>query len=274
MQSVPTEAEFNSLALSVSKIADRVTTAEGKITALEGRVTKLETATPTPTPTPTPTGEYPLTINQNTKDGKWRCKYIGSGNVFATDSPLGFHLIPKAATNYTNDSSGVGYETYACEVLSNTVYTNFTLDFDATCIKRLRTGYSKYGVNQQGPQPWETWWIFFRFTDEDPKSNHHYYFLLRPDHPEFGKKDNAPGDTTVEQQIYLPRVSELPQQEVGKKNHVTVNTVGNRFVITVDGVKVIDYTDNAIKDPTKMAKGLVGFYCEDSEVKIENIKIV
>jgi hypothetical protein len=252
---VPTSSEFNDQVL-------RINVNEEAISKLDARLKKLEDAA---IPSPTPTTEYPLAINQNTKDGKWRCKYLGSGKVFATDNPAGFHMIPKAATG-TTDSSGVGYETYACEVLTTSAYQNFTLDFDATTIKQLRTNKT--------PNPWEAWWVFFRFTDEDPKSNHHYYFYLNiGDHPVFGKKDNPPGDNTLEQQLYLPRLSETPKGVVGTKNHVTVTANNYKFVISVDGTKIVDYTDTP-KDPTKMAKGLIGFYCEDAEIKIENIKIV
>lgn len=49
MQSVPTEAEFNSLATSVKTIADRVTVLEADVAKLK------DAAIPSPTPTPTPT---------------------------------------------------------------------------------------------------------------------------------------------------------------------------------------------------------------------------
>jgi hypothetical protein len=235
---------------------------------------------PTPTPTPPSTNvllqdnfdtPYPFPIGTTSKNGLWICKYQGSGKVAFENGVL--HMVPKAATNYANDSSGVGYETYACQVNSKGVFKDFQLDLDMVTNKQLRTGYSKYGTNQQGPQPWETAWVFFRFTDEPPKSNHHYYFIIRGDHCEFGKKDNAPNDTTVEQQIYLPRVADT-KLVVGQPNHVTITAKGNKFVILVDGKKIVDYTDTAQKDPAKMSQGLLSFYTEDAETSYDNVKVI
>ena len=257
-------------------------------TDISARIEKLRTdikAIPPPAPTPTPTppppttnvllqdnfdDPYPFPIGTTSKNGLWLSKYVGSGKVAFENGVL--HMVPKTATNYTNDSSGVGYETYACQVQSKNWFKNFQLDVDMKTNKMLRTGYSKYGVNQQGPQPWECAWIFFRFTDEQPKSNHHYYFLIRPDHCEFGKKDNKVGDTTVEQQIYLPRVGDK-KLVVGTSNHVTIVSKDNHITITVDGTKIVDYTDTW-NDPAKMAQGLAAMYCEDSDVQFDNMKIV
>ena len=56
----------------------------------------------------------PFPIGTTSKNGLWVCKYIGSNKVAFENGVL--HMVPKAATNYAVDSSGVGYETYACQV--------------------------------------------------------------------------------------------------------------------------------------------------------------
>jgi hypothetical protein len=262
--------------LSVDTLIDQTKT------DVAARLEKLRVdlkAIPAPTPTPTPTNvllqdnfddPYTFAYGTTSKNGEWFEKYVGSGKVAFENGVL--HMVPKAATNYATDSSGVGYETYACQVQSIKTFKDFQLDIDMKTNKQLRTGYSKYGVNQQGPQPWEVAWIFFRFTDEQPKSNHHYYFLIRPDKCEFGKKDNAPGDTTVEQQIYLPKVAEK-KLVVGTTNHVTIVAKANHITITVDGTKIVDFIDTW-KDPSKMDHGLIAMYCEDADVSFDNVKIV
>lgn len=234
---------------------------------------------PSPTPEPPPATNvllqdnfdtaYPFPIGTKSPNGKWLCKYQGSGKVACENGVM--HMVPKTATNYSNDSSGVGYETYACQVQTVNWYKDFQLDLDMKTNKMLRTGYSKYGINQQGPQPWECAWVFWRFTDEQPKSNHHYYFIIRPDKAEFGKKDNAPGDTSLEQQIYLPRVGDV-KLKVGTANHVTITAKAFKITVTVDGTKVVDYQDTP-KDPAKMAQGLIALYCEDADVSFDNVVV-
>jgi len=250
------------------------TLVNGAKTDISARIEKLRTDIKALTPTPPPPTTnvllqdnfdtvYNLTTNgQKSPDGRWQLKYLSGGKVGSDGST--FNMAPSISSGpYT----GAGYDTRACEVHSTQVFKDFQLDFDMKTVKQLRN-YSGGGA------PWEVAWIFFRYTDEAPKSNHHYYFLLRPNsHPEFGKKDNAPGDTSLEQQIYLPRVSEVPQLKIGTSNHITITAKGFKITITVDGIKVVDYQDTP-KDPTKMAQGLISFYCEDSSCSWDNIKIV
>jgi len=236
---------------------------------------------PTPPPTPPPTDNallnstfdesYPFPVGTKSKDGNYFCKYVGSGKVAFENGVL--RMVPKAATNYSNDSSGVGYETYACQVQTVNWFKNVQLDLDIKLNKQLRTGYSKYGANQQGPQPWETWWIFFRFTDEPPKSNHHYYFYIASNKWQFGKKDNKPNDNTVEQQIYI-KSGTSPLLKAGVKQHVTITMKDFHFGIWVDGVKLVDMTDPTVNDPSKMSQGLIAIYCEDADIESDNIKVV
>ena len=172
-------------------------------------------------------------------------------------------MVPKTATG-TTDSSGVGYETYAALVLSKQTFKNFQLDFDMKTNKQLRTNTT--------PNNWETAWIFFRFTDEDPKSNHHYYFLLRKNGYEFGKKDNAPNDNGLEQQVYL-KTGTSPSVSIGSFQHVTIIANNFHFTIKVNGNTVVDMDDPHVYDPTKMAQGLIGMYTEDADVSFDNVKI-
>lgn len=245
MQSVPTEAEFNSLALSVSKIADRVT-------ALETRVTKLETPPiPTALLEDTFSTPYVLAGGQTSPDSKWKCLWNGGGKVESVNGVM--RMYP--ATSTASD----GKETHSCLVLSTQQFTNFQLEFNMKTVKQLRQNFPV--------KNWETSWIMFRYFD----AIHHYYFTLKNQGCEFGKKDNVEGDPALEKQLFMPTLIQK-SVVIGTSNKIVVTAKDFHITITVDGIKVVEFTDTP-QNPTKMAKGSVGLYSEDATVEFDNIKV-
>ena len=191
---------------------------------------------------------------QVSPDGKWKMKYLSGGKTEVANGVLTTY--PAIATTST--------KTFSTLVMSTQKFQNFQLDFDMRTNKQMRTG--------SPPKSWETGWIFFRYTDEAPRSNHHYYVLLKTNGFEFGKKDNAPGDSTLEQQIFL-KTGQSPTVKIGSYQHITVKAVDFHYTISVDGQTIVDMTDPRVNDPSKMSGGLLGLYEEDSSASFDNIKL-
>ena len=95
---------------------------------------------------------------------------------------------------------------------------------------------------------------------------------MKNDGYEFGKKDNAPGDSTIEQQIFL-KTGQSPTVKIGSYQHITVKAVDFHYTILVDGQTIVDMTDPRVNDPSKMSGGLLGLYEEDSSASFDNIKL-
>jgi len=231
---VPTKVEFDALAARVTKLETPISNV------------LLEDSFNTP---------YNFTgDNQVSPDGKWKVKYLSGGKTFVSNGVLTTY--PAVAT--------VSTTTYSTLVLSTKSFKNFQFDVDMKTNKQLRT---------PTPKSWETAWVFFRYTDELPRSVHHYYFLLKTDGYEFGKKDNAVGDTSPEKQIFI-QTGPLPKAVVGTSYHITVKVIDYKFTISVNGVIVVDMVDPQIFDPVKMSQGLVGLYEEDAEGVFDNVKVI
>ncbi len=238
-----------------------------RLEKLKTDIKAIPVPAPTPTPTPTPTGTfsdsfstpYVLTDGQTSPDGRWKCKYTGGGKTEVINGLLTTY--PKTVTSMTTTSSSL--------ILSTQSFKDFQLDIDAKLNKQLRTGSL--------PNPWETWWIMWSYNDEAEgtlqQSNHHYYFILKTNGIEFGKKDNKVGDTVNEKQIFI-KTGNSPAVKVAVTNHVTILKKGFHFTIKIDGITVIDMTDPLVNDPIRMAQGLIGLYEEDSSVSFDNVKVV
>lgn len=229
-------------------IADRITKAKSDINAL------------TPTVVPTLSDDFSTpwkltTDGQKSPDGKWVLKYLSGGVAESINGVLHMAPAPSTASNITR----------ASELHTTQIFKNFQLDFNARTNKQLRQNST--------PNPWEVFWIFFRYTDEAPKSNHHMYFYLGINGFEFGKKDNKPTDPTLEQQIFL-KTGSLPKVRLGVTNHFTIIAQGFHYTIKIDGVTVIDMTDPVVNDPAKMTQGLIGMYAEDSDFSVDNVKVM
>jgi len=249
---VPSALEFNDQVL-------RINVNEEAISKLDARLKKLEDAAiPSPTPTPTilledtfPT-PYVLAGGATSQDGKWVCKYTGGGKVESVSGAM--QMYP--ATSTASD----GKETHACLVISTKQFTDFQLEFTMTTVKQLRQNFPV--------KNWEVAWVMFRYFDPI----HHYYFVLKNQGCEFGKKDNVEGDPALEKQIFMTTLVNK-SVVVGTPNKIVVTAKDFHITITVDGVKVVDYTDKP-QNPPKMAKGSVGLYCEDALVKFDDIKVI
>jgi hypothetical protein len=244
---VPTSTEFNDQVLRINVLEDG-------LKKLGDRVTKLET-TPPPTPTAllsdTFDSTYILAGGATSPDSKWKAVYTGGGKIESANGV--FHEYPQTSTDAT------GKETHACLTISTQQFDNFKLEFDMRTNKQLRQNFT--------PKNWETAWIMFRYFD----AIHHYYFTLKKTGCEFGKKDNVEGDPALEKQIFLPMLVQK-SVTIGTFQHIIITAKDFAFTITVDGTKVVDFTDTPQNAP-KMAKGSLGLYCEDSDVSWDNIKL-
>jgi len=227
------------------------------VARLEKLKTDLKTSAPTPTPTTnvlledTFTTPYVLTGGQTSADGKWKCIWTGGGKVESVNGVI--RMYPQTST------ASDGKETHSCLVLSTQQFTNFQLEFNMKTVKQLRQNFPV--------KNWETAWIMFRYFD----AIHHYYFTLKNNGCEFGKKDNVEGDPALEKQIFMQTVTQK-SVAIGVSNKVIVTAKDFHITITVDGTKVLDYTDTP-QNPTKMAKGSIGLYSEDATVEFDNIKV-
>ena len=194
---------------------------------------------------------YKLAGGSTSPDGVWYCDYTGYGVVETVNGVL--HERPMTSTSPT------GSDTHASLVTSVNKWTDFILDIDMRTNQQLRQNYPA--------KNWECAWIMFRYADK----THHYYFVLKNRGYEFGKKDNKPGDTSPEKQIFLATGS-TPSVMLGSFQHVKITAVGFRITISVNGNKIVDVLDKP-NDPIKMAKGSVGLYNEDADVSFDNLVV-
>jgi len=216
---------------------------------------------------------YGLTeYNQISPDGNWKCKGVAGGRIYAMNGLL--TMYPQTAKTWE--------ETHAPLVITTKKFGNCTIDVDCKLNKQLRLN--------DPPKAWETFWIFRSYADEQEgtlkRSNHHYYFLLKPDGLgrdgktriwggwEFGKKDNKPGDVENEQQIYIKdeRSETATKCKLGVTNHITWDFKDFRHIIKVDGKTLVDFKD-VPNDPDKMKEGYVGLYNEDANTSFDNVMI-
>ena len=195
--------------------------------------------------------QYSLADGQTSPDAVWFNHYNGHGSSGVKRENNGnyvFFEYPIAAT-----FPGV---THANLVTSVEKYTNFTLSVDVRTDKQLR--------QNSPPNTWESAWIFFRSSDDF----HHYYFTLKTNGYEFGKKDN---DRQAEEQFFLA-TGDTPKLQIGKWSHWEITVRGNHITIFVDGIKVVDYVD--VNMSTMLGvPGSIGLYNEDAEVSFDNVSI-
>jgi hypothetical protein len=196
-----------------------------------------------------------ISEGQQSPDGKWKAKYL-SGGVIESKAGV-MHMAPKAVT--------ASNQTSAPQLNSVKVFDNFIMDVDMRTNKQIRTG--------SPPNTWEAAWIIIRFTNENPKSNHHYYFVIKTNGCEFGKKDNPKDDPTLEKQIFLHTTTE-PKLKIGTTNHIRIIADGFKFSISVDGVVVVDMIDPQVNYKELMAKGEICLYAEDADVVFDNINVM
>ena len=171
----------------------------------------------------------------------------------ATGPGAGWHLwwgqaaSDSQAVTLSSTAPGSPIETHSALMTSTSSWRDESLSFTTTTLAQLRTGSS--------PNPWEVGWAMFRFRD----LHDYYWFMLKTNGWELGKKQGS--DT----QIFLA-TGGSPALVPGHSHRVRISAVGARIVVTVDGVRVVDYADaNPIRS------GSVGLYEEDSVARFESV---
>lgn len=192
---------------------------------------------------------YTLADGQVSANNKWKNVYNGYGasGVRADGANNVFFEHPLASSSSS--------ETHAALVLTTSQYDDFELSLDVRTDDQLRQGGT--------PNTWEVAWIMFRFGD----NWHHYYFTLKTNGIELGKKDN---DRQAEEQVFLYTAGQ-PANVIGSWSHLDIRAVGNHITVWVDGKKAIDYYDSTIS--AGMETGSIGLYTEDAAVSFDNVFI-
>ena len=152
-------------------------------------------------------------------------------------------LAPKAST-----SPG---ETHSALMLSQAVFGgDFTFGASVLTDQQLR-------VNS-APNPWETAWVVWDYTDND----HFYYFALKTNGWELGKRDPAyPGG-----QRFLATGSDLSFL-LKTWYQVSVTQAGGTMTVSVDGAQIVSFDDTE----RPYASGQIGLYTEDARVYVDNV---
>jgi hypothetical protein len=146
-------------------------------------------------------------------------------------------------------------ETHAALVTSEVDYSNFRLALDSRTDDQLRKNSS--------PKKWEVGWIFFRYTD----TFHYYWFSLKPNGFELGKKDCNSCTDPVDGQIIL-RTGSLPTLKINAWSQWIIEMTENKIRIFVDGNKIIDYEDHSMSK--QLGSGKIAMYTEDAKVSFDN----
>ena len=186
---------------------------------------------------------YQVSDGMMSPDGSWLCDYAGYGNVWSDGA---INLSPMASTRPS--------ETHGSMVTTRKTYNDFVMDVDVRTVKQLRTG--------SAPNTWETAWVVWHVVDTGLPETF-YYFVLKTNGAEFGKLEQG------RQLILVTPTS--PKLTIGRWNRWTISVHDNRFIVWVDGVQVIDYTDTSA---TPIAAGKVGLYTEDAHVQFDNVRIL
>ena len=142
-------------------------------THLSGNTCISDTVTPPPVTTSTidnfDSSPYVLNAGSISPNGLWRGVFHQWWNT--STSKWLYEFQPQAVT-----SPGA---TSAPFILGTKDYGNFEATFRMSTDQQLRTG--------SAPNNWETAWFMWHYTDV----THHYYFTIKMNGCEMGKKDNA-----------------------------------------------------------------------------------
>ena len=127
-------------------------------------------------------GTYSLPEGGISPNGKWVDKWNGYGQagVKTINGNNVFYEIPKTAIEPGTTHSSL--------VQTSQKFSDFTLELDMNTYKQLR--------QNSPPNTWETAWVFWRAVD----LYHSYYFVLKTNGIEFGKKDT---NCNCEEQVFL-----------------------------------------------------------------------
>ena len=194
---------------------------------------------------------YKLTDGQKSPNGKWLSKWNAGGEmgVKTENGNNVFYGFPQTAT-----SSGQTYSSFA---LSTQKFSDMTLELDMKTYKQLR--------QNSAPNTWETAWVMWRWTN----LFHHYYFVIKTNGIEFGKKDTH---CSCEQQVFL-KTGSSPKLSLGTWDHIKISSIGKHTTIWVDGTKVVDMDDPSYSSTADMSGGYIGLYNEDASSAFDKVTV-
>ena len=106
----------------------------------------------------------------------------------------------------------------------------------------------------------------FRYTD----NFHYYWFIIKTDGIELGKKDcDDCTDSRDGQQFLVSKPT--PNLKLNSWSNWKMAIYGNHIQVWVDEKKVIDYVDDAMS--SKLASGNIAMYSENAYVQYDNINV-
>jgi len=191
--------------------------------------------------------------NKSNTDNKWSVLYTGhglAGIIAEKDDVNVYQMYPKKSTS--------AKETHATLVSSKDKFSNFRLVVDVRTDQQLR--------QNSEPNMWEAAWIFFRYTD----TFHYYWFSLKPNGFELGKKDcNSCVDPTDGQIILY--TAALPTLKIRQWSQWTIEAVDNNIIVSIDGNKIITFKDKNMSK--ELNNGEIAMYTEDAKVSFDNMYI-
>lgn len=196
--------------------------------------------------------KYNLKDGQTSPNGKWKNIYSGFGStgVEEVNGSNVFFLKPTISKS--------SKETEAALVKSTISFCDFKADFDTKTVTQLR--------ENSPPNTWEAGWFIFRYTDKF----HYYWFLIRSDGIELGKKDCDTCSNSVEGQQFL-FTKDYPTLQLDKWTHWKIIMNGNHIQIFADGTQVVNYTDDDMNP--QISAGAIAMYTEDAYVRFDNMNI-
>jgi glucose/arabinose dehydrogenase len=200
-------------------------------------------------------GTYRLAEGQMSPNKKWLNVDSGEGfmgvrtDLNNTNNNV-FYMFPKIAKSPA--------ETYTSLVTTTRNFSNFDMSIDVKTQNQLR--------QDSLPKPWETLWVFFRYTDDF----HYYWFVLKPTGIELGKKDCDTCTRPFEGQVFL-YTDEIPTLKPGQWSNWRINAIGNNIDVSLNGTKVIQFTDDSMSP--QLASGSIGVYAEDAMIAFDNLRI-
>jgi hypothetical protein len=206
-------------------------------------------------------GTYSLVDGQTSPNGKWKDVYNGYGSAgvivdASTAYQNVFHAKPATATGSSvvnSDQTTSG--THAALIISTAKFHNYKLSLDMRTDKQLR---------QSNPNTWEVAWVMFNYVDEW----HHYYFTLKTNGYELGKKDNT---KQLEQQVTLKEGTNM-KNTIGTWYHLDIFVIDNHITIYVNNVKLANVYDTGMSSYFTNG-GKIGLYTEDAEVRYDKVTI-
>lgn len=198
--------------------------------------------------------KYYLREGCTSPNGKWKNEYSGYGSTGVESSGLAndaFYLKPKVVTSPAQSGSAL--------VRSTGSYCNFIVEFDINTVKQLR--------RESPSNTWEAGWFLFRYTD----IFHYYWFLIRSDGIELGKKDCNTCVDPVDGQKYLV-TEKIPTLKINTWQHWKIQAIGNHIKIWVDNKLLVDFIDRGMTP--QLASGNIAMYSEDAYVKYDNMVLL